>query len=85
MDIIFDIAGTRCVADHVQMRGNTLHADFSGDAQAPLADAFDSSQSIAILNLPSNITYSVQTYRSKGTDGCSAVFSINSATGRVLH
>jgi hypothetical protein len=86
MEMIFDIAGHRCVAARVQMRGNTIEADFSQDAEASLADAFSGSQSVSILGMAAmSVTYSVQDYKSAGTDGCTATFSVNSSAGRVLH
>ncbi|MEN8838259.1 MAG: hypothetical protein ABF266_08855 [Celeribacter marinus] len=86
MELIFDIAGQDCVADRVQMRGNTIMADFSSEAAGPLAAAFDESRTIVLRGMPSlEVTYSVQTYCTDAGHGCSAVFSVNSSTGRVLH
>jgi hypothetical protein len=86
MELVFDIAGQHCVADRVQMRGNTIEAEFSQEAETSLADAFSGSQSVSILGIPAmSVTYSVQDYTSAGTDGCTAIFSVNSSAGRVLH
>ncbi|WP_417259045.1 hypothetical protein [Celeribacter sp.] len=86
MDMIFDIAGQACVADRVQMRGNTIMAEFSSEAAGPLATAYDESASVVLMGMPRlDVTYSVQTYRADGVGGCSAVFSVNSSAGRVLH
>lgn len=83
MDFVFDIAGHRCTADRVKMRGNTLEAVFSVDAFAALAEAFGTSEPISVANFP--VTYSVQHYRAEGKNGCKAIFLVNSAAGRVLH
>jgi hypothetical protein len=86
MDLVFDIAGQHCVADRVQMRGNTIEANFAADVEPSLADAVAGSQTVSILGIPAmSVTYSVQGFQSDGTDGCTAVFSVNSSAGRVLH
>lgn len=82
MTLVFDIAGTSFEATRVQMRGNTIEADFAAEAGASLADAFDAAK---VISLPSlSVTYSVQGLR-RDTDGVTAVFSVNSSAGRVLH
>jgi hypothetical protein len=86
MELVFDIAGKHCVADHVEMRGNTIEAAFPAGAEASLASAFSGAQAVSILGIPAmSVTYSVQDYQSDGIDGCTAVFSVNSSAGRVLH
>ena len=86
MNLVFDIAGQHCVADHVQMRGNTIEAAFPAGAEASLASAYSGAQTVSILGIPAlSVTYSVQDYASSGADGCTAVFSVNSSKGRVLH
>jgi hypothetical protein len=85
MNLVFDIAGERCVADHVEMRGNTIQAAFPAAAEASLASVFSGAKSVSIQGIPAPVTYSVQDYASSGTDGCTAIFSVNSSAGRVLH
>lgn len=86
MELVFDIAGRHCAADRVVMRGNVLEAEFDHNVVGALADAFDRSQVVSILGVPSlSVTYSVQNYRRKGKTGCTATFSVNSSAGRVLH
>ncbi|RPE71798.1 hypothetical protein EDD53_0926 [Pacificibacter maritimus] len=85
MNLVFDIAGKRCVADHVEMRGNTIQAAFPAGAEASLASAFSGAKSVSIMGIPAPVTYSVQDYASSGEAGCTAVFSVNSSAGRVLH
>lgn len=86
MELVFDIAGQHCVADHVQMRGNTIEANFASDVETTLADAFEGSKTVSILGIPAmSVTYSVQGFQSCGANSCTAVFSVNSSAGRVLH
>ncbi|WP_417271225.1 hypothetical protein [Celeribacter sp.] len=83
MNLVFDIAGTSFEATRVQMRGNTIEADFAAEAGGPLADAFDAAK---VISLPSlSVTYSVQGVTTDGDEGVTAVFSVNSSAGRVLH
>lgn len=86
MELVFDIAGRHCVADRVQMRGNTIEANFAAGVEATLADAFAGSHTVSIMGFPAmSVTYSVQDFQSDGIDGCTAVFAVNSSAGRVLH
>ncbi|SDW13828.1 hypothetical protein SAMN05443573_101517 [Celeribacter indicus] len=86
MDLVFDIAGRLCVADRVKMRGNTLEAEFDRNVAGALADAYEGSQSVSVLNMPAlSVTWSVQDYRAEGDSRCTAIFSVNSSAGRVLH
>ncbi len=86
MSLVFEIAGQRCAADQVCMRGNTLEVAFDQTALGALADAFDAAHEVSVLSMPAmNITYSVQDYRANKDGGCQAIFAVNSSTGRVLH
>ncbi|SFI90618.1 hypothetical protein [Celeribacter neptunius] len=86
MELVFDIAGRLCAADRVTMRGNVLEVEFGHNVVGALADAFDRSQAVSILGVPSlSVSYSVQDYRAEGTQGCKATLAVMSSAGRVLH
>lgn len=86
MQLVFDIAGHACVAERVEMRGNTIQADFGADAAGPLAEALDDRGLIMLRDgAPMAVTYSVQEYHTTGAGACTATFSVNRAQKRVLH
>ncbi|MCA0043573.1 hypothetical protein [Celeribacter litoreus] len=83
MELAFHIKGHTCVAERVAMRGNTIEADFGADMAGVLKDAFYGADVVAVPGL--SVTYSVQHLRTGLARGCTATFSVNSSTGRVLH
>lgn len=82
MNVTFDIDGTDFAASEVAMRGNTIEARFAPEAAGRLSAAYKAGGVVASPLM--SATYSVQGLRTDG-EGCTAVFSINSSTGRVLH
>ncbi len=83
MELAFKIKGQNCVAERVSMRGNTIEADFGSDMTDVLKDAFYGAEVIGVPG--TSVTYSVQHLRTGLARGCTATFSVNSSTGRVLH
>jgi hypothetical protein len=86
MQLVFDIAGHACIAERVEMRGNTIEADFAAGAEGPLAEALDDRMVILLSDDDGRVavTYSVLEYHTNGGGACTARFSVNTAK-RVLH
>ncbi|NVO23643.1 hypothetical protein HJ526_05680 [Donghicola sp. C2-DW-16] len=87
MQLVFDIAGHACVAERVEMRGNTIEAEFAADAEGFLAEALDDRMVVLLSDDGGRmaVTYSVLDYFTNGGGACTATFSVNAASRRVLH
>lgn len=85
MELIFDIAGQKCIAESVRMRGHSLMADFDAEAGAAIAAAYDTHQAVAFSGVPDlSVVYAVENYENDAA-GCRATFSVHSRTGHVVH
>ncbi|WP_157033203.1 hypothetical protein [Loktanella sp. S4079] len=80
MDFAFEIAGFRCEANSMRMRGRTLEASFANDAAGPLSDAFSNNTTVSFLGasaLASN--YAIEAINTDAANGCTAIFGALSA------
>ena len=77
MDYAFEIAGIRCDADMIRMRGRTLEASFAIDAAGPLMDAFENNAAVSFLGASELASaYAIETFETNTTHGCTAVFAV---------
>lgn len=80
MDFAFEIAGFRCEANSMRMRGRTLEASFETDAAGPLSEAFLNNTAVSFLGAPElSSAYAIKAIETDAANGCTAVFDVLSA------
>lgn len=86
MELAFEIAGHRCVADRIAMKGRTLEADFSADAKGALVEAKERHKAVTFLGVPYlTVTYCLERFEMTGANTCKAIFAVNSSADRAVH
>ncbi|WP_162617574.1 hypothetical protein [Yoonia maritima] len=76
MDFAFEIAGFRCEANSMRMRGRTLEASFETDAAGPLSDAYSNNTAVSFLGASElSSVYSIEAIETDAANGCTAVFA----------
>ncbi|SFR37714.1 hypothetical protein SAMN04488005_1144 [Yoonia tamlensis] len=77
MEHVFEIAGIRCDANEIRLRGRSVEAQFAPDAAGPLADAYTNKIAVAFLGASAmNALYSVDAIETTG-GSCRALFSMH--------
>ncbi|MCG3267559.1 hypothetical protein DS901_05630 [Loktanella sp. D2R18] len=77
MEHAFEIAGIRCDANEIRLRGRSVEAQFAPDAAGPLTDAFSNNMAVAFLGASAmNALYSVDAIETEN-GACRAVFSMH--------
>ena len=77
MDYAFEIAGIRCDANEIRLRGRSVEACFAPDAACLLEDALVNNMAVAFLGASAlNALYSIDAIETEN-GACRAVFSMH--------
>jgi hypothetical protein len=77
MEHAFEIAGIRCDANEIRLRGRSVEVQFAPDAAGPLHDALANNMAVSFLGASAlNALYSVDAIETD-EGACRAVFSMH--------